>query len=364
VTDSVVLDPGVVRGRWHRPLADGRVECELCPRACRLRDGQRGFCFVRERRGEDIVLTAYGRATGFCVDPIEKKPLYHFHPGSAVLSFGTAGCNLGCKFCQNWETSRARAIDAMAEAVAPEQVAEAALETGCRSVAFTYNDPVVFAEFAIDAARACRARGIATVAVTAGYVSPTARRELFAVMDAANVDLKAFTPGFYERLCSGRLDPVLDTLRHVARDTDCWLEVTTLLIPGQNDAPDELARLAAFCVRELGPDVPLHFSAFHPDHRLRQLPPTPAATCQLARSIALAEGARHVYTGNVRDPAGQRTHCPSCGAVVIERDGYRLQRYRLRDDRCLGCGAPLAGRFRGGGPGDWDGSRRRVEVGP
>ncbi len=317
---------------------------------------------MRERRGDDVVLTSYGRATGFCVDPIEKKPLYHFFPGSAVLSFGTAGCNLGCRFCQNWESSRARAVDARTEPVSPERVAQLALDTRCPSVAFTYNDPVVFAEFAIDAARACHERGVATVAVTAGYVAPAARRELFAVMDAANVDLKAITPEFYERFCAGRLDPVLDTLRHLARETSCWLEVTTLLIPGQNDADAEIARLSAWCARELGPDVPLHFSAFHPDYRLLDVPRTPAATCARARQIALGEGLRHVYTGNVRDPGGQTTRCAACGAAVIERDGYALGRYRLRDGACLGCGAPLPGRFAaagvdGGGPG-----RRPVEI--
>jgi len=364
VPSTELLAPGVVRGRWHRTLADGRVECELCPRACRLRDGQRGFCFVRERRGDDIVLTSYGRATGFHVDPIEKKPLYHFHPGSPILSFGTAGCNLGCRYCQNWESSRARAVDARADPVTPEQVARMALDTRCDSVAFTYNDPVVFAEFAIDAARACRERGVAAVAVTAGYVAPAARRELFAVMDAANVDLKAITPEFYARLCAGRLDPVLDTLRHVARDTACWLEVTTLLIPGHNDADDEIARLSAWCVRELGPDVPLHFSAFHPDHRLLDVPRTPVATCVRARAIARREGARHVYTGNVRDPDGQTTHCAACGAAVIERDGYALGRLRLRDGACLGCGTPLPGRFLAEGAAPGDVRRRPRELLP
>ncbi|MBN2194058.1 MAG: AmmeMemoRadiSam system radical SAM enzyme [Polyangiaceae bacterium] len=345
-------------------LADGRVECELCPRACRLREGQRGFCFVRERRGNDIVLTSYGRATGFCVDPIEKKPLYHFYPGSAVLSFGTAGCNLGCKFCQNWASSRARAVDARTEPVSPERVAQAALDTHCRSVAFTYNDPVVFAEFAIDAARACRDRGVATVAVSAGYMNPPAREEFYAVMDAANIDLKAFTPEFYQRFCAARLEPVLETLRYVARETDCWLEVTTLLVPGHNDGPDEVARLAAWCARELGPTVPLHFSAFHPDYRLRDLPRTPAATCARARAIAIREGLDFVYTGNVYDPSGQSTHCPACGAIVIERDAFVLGRFRLQEGRCLGCGAPIAGRLSAAGNGCWGGRRRPVEIPP
>lgn len=317
-----------------------------------MREGQRGYCFVRQRQGEQLVLTHYGRLLGLVVDPIEKKPLYHLYPGTTALSLGTVGCNLGCRFCQNWSASRAREGEPGGGVLAsPEQVARAAIAAGCRSVAFTYNDPIVFAEYAIDAARAAREQGLATVAVTAGYVTPAARRDFFAAMDATNIDLKAITPDFYRRLCGARLEPVLDTLRYVARETSCWLEVTTLLIPGHNDSDDQLTRLSAWCARELGPEVPLHFSAFHPAHRLRELSRTPVATCQAAREIARREGLRHVYLGNVRDPEAQSTRCPACGGSLIERDGHRLRRHRLRDGACPDCGRPLVGRFDPAGEG-------------
>jgi len=309
---------------WHR-TGDGRIQCDVCPRECRLREGQRGFCFVRASEGGELVLTTYGRSSGFCVDPIEKKPLNHFLPGTPVLSFGTAGCNLGCKFCQNWDISKSREWDTLADAASPDTIAETAQRLGCRSVAFTYNDPVIFLEYAVDVADACHARGIKTVAVTGGYVSPGAREELFTHMDAANVDLKAFTEGFYEEVCTGRLQPVLETLEHVARETDVWLEITTLVIPGLNDSAEEIGALTAWIGDRLGRDVPLHFSAFHPDWKMRDRPPTPPATLTRAREIALAGGLRHVYTGNVHDTAGQSTYCAACGepcpGVFDERPG-------------------------------------------
>jgi pyruvate formate lyase activating enzyme len=346
---------------WH-PLPDGRVQCDVCPRACKLHDGQRGLCFVRERDGEGIVLTTWGRSSGFCVDPIEKKPLNHFLPGSAVLSFGTAGCNLACRFCQNWDISKAREQDVLADEATPEAIAAAAVRLGCRSVAFTYNDPVIFLEYAIDVARACRERGIAAVAVTAGYVCPEARRDLFAEVDAANVDLKAFSEDFYHQLTAGHLAPVLDTLRWIHDETDVWLEITTLLIPGHNDSDDEITRLCDWVVRELGPDVPLHFTAFHPDFRMRDVPPTPPATLTRARAIARRAGVRHAYTGNVHDPAGGRTWCHGCGGLLIERDGYVLGAYRLgADGRCAACGTRCAGRFEAE-PGTWGARRLPVRL--
>ena len=346
--------------RWWRPLDDGRIECVLCPRRCKLREGQRAFCFVRQRVGDAMVLTTYGRSTGFCVDPIEKKPLNHFLPGTSVLSFGTAGCNLGCKFCQNWETSTSRQVDALCDGASPAGIARTARDLGCSSVAFTYNDPVIFAEYAIDVADACRAEGVKAVAVTAGFVTAEARADFFAPMDAANVDLKGFTDRFYRETCSsglGGLRDVLDTLVFVKHETDVWLEVTTLLIPGLNDSDEELAAQCAWMRRELGPDVPLHFSAFHPDHKLRDRDWTPASTLARARRIGLDAGLHHVYTGNVHDPAGQSTYCPSCGTCVIERDGYELGAYRL-DPRgaCTSCATPIAGVF-AEHPGRW-GSRR------
>jgi pyruvate formate lyase activating enzyme len=340
---------------WHR-LADGRVQCDVCPRACRLHEGQRGFCFVRACEGGEVVLTTYGRSSGFCVDPIEKKPLNHFLPGTPVLSFGTAGCNLGCKFCQNWDISKSRETDTLADAASPAELAEAAVRLGCRSVAFTYNDPVIFLEYAVDVAVACRERGVKAVAVTAGYVSPGAREELFAHMDAANVDLKAFTEGFYEKTCAGHLQPVLDTLEYAVHETDVWIEITTLLVPGLNDSDAELDVLTRWVAERLGVDVPLHFSAFHPDWKLLDRPPTPPSTLARAREIALANGLRYVYTGNVHDPAGQSTYCHACGALLVERDWYELGAWNLVDGSCARCGEPCAGVFENR-PGTW-GSRR------
>ncbi|MCC7184515.1 MAG: AmmeMemoRadiSam system radical SAM enzyme, partial [Rhodocyclaceae bacterium] len=259
-------------GRWWHRLADGRIQCDLCPRDCKLRDGQRGACFVRQRLGDAMVLTTYGRSSGFCIDPIEKKPLNHFHPGSSTLSFGTAGCNLACKFCQNWDISKSQDMDRLMDAAAPEAIAEAAADHGCRSVAFTYNDPVIFAEYAMDVADACHARGLKTVAVTAGYLHERARREFFACMDAANVDLKAFSEDFYFKLTGAHLQPVLDTLTYLRHETDCWLELTTLLIPGMNDSVAELGAMCRWIATELGRDVPLHLTAFHPDYKLDTLP--------------------------------------------------------------------------------------------
>jgi pyruvate formate lyase activating enzyme len=343
---------------WHR-LDDGRVQCDVCPRACRLHDGQRGFCFVRACEGGEIVLTTYGRSSGFCIDPIEKKPLDHFLPGTSVLSFGTAGCNLGCKFCQNWDISKSRELDTLADAASPEALADAAVRLGCRSVAFTYNDPVIFLEYAIDVADACRERGVKAVAVTAGYVMPSAREELFAHMDAANVDLKAFTDGFYRGTCAGHLQPVLETLEYLVRETDVWVEVTTLLIPGLNDGDEELDGLTRWIADHLGPSVPLHFTAFHPDWKLRDRPPTPASTLSRARAIGLANGLRYVYTGNVHDRRGQSTYCHACGSLLIERDWYELGAWNLVDGCCTSCGEPCAGVFEER-PGRW--GARRVPV--
>jgi pyruvate formate lyase activating enzyme len=346
--------------RWWHALPDGRIQCDLCPRDCRLHEGQRGLCFVRAREGDAMVLTTYGRSSGFCIDPIEKKPLNHFLPGSSVLSFGTAGCNLACRFCQNWEISKSREMDRLMDRASPARIAALASESGCASVAFTYNDPVIFAEYAMDAADACRAAGVRTVAVTAGYVHDAPRREFFAKMDAANVDLKGFTEDFYFRQTGAHLAPVLETLRYVRHETDCWLELTTLLIPGLNDSDAELDALTRWVARELGPDVPMHFTAFHPDHRMTDVPATPSATLSRARGIALGNGLHHVYTGNVHDLDGGRTRCTGCGATLIERDWHAILRYGL-DERgaCPHCGTAMAGRF-ARGPGGF--GRRRIPV--
>jgi pyruvate formate lyase activating enzyme len=347
---------------WHR-LEDGRVQCDVCPRACKLRDGQRGLCFVRACEGGEVVLTTYGRSSGFCVDPIEKKPLNHFLPGSSVLSFGTAGCNLSCRFCQNWDISKSREIDTLADAASPERIADAAQALGCASVAFTYNDPVIFLEYAIDVADACRDRGIRAVAVTAGYICAEPRVEFYEHMDAANVDLKAFTEDFYAKTCAGHLQPVLETLEYLKHETQVWFEITNLLIPGHNDSDEELDAMTSWIADRLGPDVPVHFTAFHPDYKMLDTPPTPQATLSRARDIALANGIHHAYTGNVFDAGGQSTYCASCGERVIERDWYRLGGYRLTaHGHCLACGAEVAGVF-AGAPGSWGARRLPVRLG-
>ena len=344
---------------WHR-LDDGRIQCDVCPRACRLREGQRGLCFVRARVDDQIVLTSYGRSSGFCIDPVEKKPLNHFLPGSAVLSFGTAGCNLACKFCQNWDISKSREIDTLSDQASPQAVAATAERLGCRSVAFTYNDPVIFWEYAADIADACRERGIRTIAVTAGFMCPEPRREFYRHIDAANVDLKAFTQEFYHRVCAARLDDVLDTLRYLRHETRVWFEITTLLIPDHNDSDAEIDSETRWIAEELGPDVPLHFTAFHPDYKMRDVPPTPPSTLRRARAIALGNGLRYVYTGNVHDRDGGTTRCPGCGDAVVVRDWYDVRRYRLDGQgRCRSCGAELPGVY-DGEVGAW--GRRRLPI--
>ena len=349
-----------VPGRYWTPLADGRIQCDVCPRECKLQEGQRGLCFVRGRSGDRIVLTTYGRSSGYCIDPIEKKPLNHFLPGTPVLSFGTAGCNLTCKFCQNWDISKSREMDRLMDQAPPEVIAEAALDTGCRSVAYTYNDPVIFLEYAVDVAAACRARGVQNVAVSAGYVKEAARAELFAAMDAANIDLKGFTENFYAKLCTGGLAPVLDTLVYIKHETKVWLEITTLLIPGQNDSEAEIQAMTQWVMDKLGPDVPLHFSAFHPDYRMTDVQATPPATLMQARRIARENGLRYVYTGNIQDKEGGSTYCHACGACLIGRDWYELSDWNLTPDgKCRSCGTACAGVFEAK-PGNW--GRRRQPI--
>jgi pyruvate formate lyase activating enzyme len=355
-------DPSIVSTKyWHR-LEDGRVQCDVCPRYCKLHEGQRGFCFVRACQDNQVVLTTYGRSSGYCIDPIEKKPLNHFLPGTPVLSFGTAGCNLGCKFCQNWDISKSREIDTLSDAATPELIAKAAQQLGCRSVAFTYNDPVIFMEYAIDVAQACHAIGIKAVAVTAGEMCEEPRAEFYAHMDAANVDLKGFTEEFYHEVCAAHLQPVLDLLVYLKHHTQVWFEITTLLIPGANDSDAEIDAETKWIAEHLGPDVPLHFTAFHPDFRMRDKPPTPPATLTRARSIARANGLKYVYTGNVHDGDGGSTWCPDCGQRLIERDWYVLGEWNLTaDGRCQACGASIPGRFEHR-PGNWGARRTPVRL--
>lgn len=354
-------DEGLPVDYWHR-LDDGRIQCDLCPRFCKLREGQRGLCFVRGRAQDRMQLYTYGRSSGFCVDPIEKKPLNHFYPGTSVLSFGTAGCNLACKFCQNWDMSKSREMDTLASRAQPETLAAKAKSLGCQSVAFTYNDPVIFLEYADDTALACREVGVKNVAVTAGYLCDAPRERFFRYMDAANIDLKSFNQDFYKKLCGADLAPVLDTLRYLKQETQVWFEVTTLLIPGENDSEQEIHELSEWMMTELGPDVPLHFSAFHPDWKMKDLPPTPLQTLQKARQIALSKGLDYVYTGNVHDQEGDTTFCPNCSEALIQRDWYTLGEWHLnKRGQCAYCGHPIAGRF-DGAPGDWGARRLPVSI--
>lgn len=359
--DTVIEGDLFPARHWHA-LTDGRLQCDVCPRFCKLHPGQRGLCFVRARQDDAMVLTTYGRSSGFCIDPIEKKPLNHFLPGTPVFSFGTAGCNLTCKFCQNWDISKAREFDKLNSVASPAMIAQAARQLGCRSVAFTYNDPVIFLEYAVDAAIACHEAGLKTVAVTAGYITPQARGDLFQHIDAANVDLKAFSDSFYHDLCSGHLNDVLDTLVWLKHKTGVWVELTTLLIPGQNDSDAELDGLSRWVAAELGPDVPLHFSAFHPDWKMRDIPATPPETLTRARLIGMRNGLRYVYTGNVHDPAGGSTYCHACGSLLIGRDWYELNGWGLDDGGCCRkCGVPAAGVFEAT-PGDWGRKRQPVRF--
>ncbi len=359
---SLLSDGSRLGGWWHSDQEADRIVCDLCPRECHLKPGDRGFCFVRENRAGEMVLTTYGRSTGFCIDPIEKKPLHHFYPGTSVLSFGTAGCNLGCKFCQNHDISKAREIELLSEIASPQAIAQAALSHGCQSVAYTYNDPVIWAEYAMDTAKACRAVGLKSVAVTAGYITPQARAAFFQYFDAANVDLKGFTESFYQQLTLSHLQPVLDTLCWLKKETNVWFEITNLIIPRANDSPDELRRMCDWIVSALGDDIPVHFTAFHPDFRMLDRPRTPHETLLAAQAIARQQGIRYAYVGNVDDVEHQSTYCPQCGQLLIERNWYELGRYELLGSRCGGCGAEIAGHF-AAGPGTWGRRRQPVSIG-
>ena len=346
---------------WHA-LDDGRVQCDLCPRTCRLKPGQRGLCFVRKNEDNAVVLTSYGRSSGFCIDPIEKKPLNHFLPGSSVLSFGTAGCNLACKFCQNWDMSKSRELDTLMAAATPQHIARIAQQQGARSVAFTYNDPVIFLEYAIDTAIACRQLGVKTVAVTAGYICDQPRVEFFKYMDAVNVDLKAFTEHFYTHVTGSHLQPVLDTLIYIHQQTDCWLEITTLLIPDKNDTDQEIDAMTKWIAEHLGLNIPLHFSAFHPDWKMMDVPPTPPASLIRARQIAIDNGLNYVYTGNVHDTQGDTTHCAHCNAPLIVRDWYELKQWNLtKTGHCPECGTACHGVFEAQ-PGNWGSKRLPIQM--
>ena len=331
---------------WHK-LAQGKIQCDLCPQACQLNEGQRGICFVRMRQNDQMVLTTYGRSSGFAIDPIEKKPLNHFLPGSRVYSFGTAGCNLLCKFCQNWDISKARADDVLAASATPASIAQTAKTQRCQSVAFTYNEPTIFFEYALEVAKECRKLGIKTVAVTNGYICAEPRAEFFSYIDAANVDLKAFTEKFYKDIIGAHLQPVLDTLIYLKNQTDVWLEITNLLIPQENDSAAAIDAATKWIKASLGADVPLHFTAFHPAWKMLDKATTSLTTLVQARDIARKNGLHYVYTGNVYHLEGAKTFCHSCQQCVIARAGYTITAYNLDNKGCcLFCGTKCAGVFK------------------
>jgi pyruvate formate lyase activating enzyme len=361
MTEFVTAD--TVKTRFWHLLDDGRVQCDACPRFCKLHEGQRGLCFVRQNLDTQVVMTSYGRSSGFAIDPIEKKPLNHFLPGTPVFSFGTAGCNLACKFCQNWDISKSREMDTLMSKASPEAIARTALEQGCASVAYTYNDPVIFHEYAIDTAQACRSLGLKSVAVSAGYVTPEPRAEFYQWMDAANIDLKAFTERFYHQITGGHLQPVLDTLKYIKHETSVWLELTTLIIPDENDSEAEIEAMTQWVVENLGPDVPMHFTAFHPDWKMLDKPPTPRHSLHKARQIAINNGVRYAYVGNVHDKLAESTYCHGCGQLLIGRDWYELSEWNLdATGNCKFCGTKCAGVF-ADKPGTWGAKRFSVPMG-
>lgn len=358
---SFITEDCVKTRYWHK-LEDGRVQCDLCPRFCKLHEGQRGLCFIRQNLNQQVVMTSYGRSSGFAIDPIEKKPLNHFYPGSAVLSFGTAGCNLACKFCQNWDISKSREMDKLMSKASPDAIAKAAEQNQCKSVAYTYNDPVIFHEYAIDTAQACKALGIKSVAVSAGYVCEQPRAEFYRHMDAANIDLKAFSEKFYHQITGSHLQAVLETLQYIKHETSVWLELTTLIIPGENDSEAELEAMTQWVVEHLGPDVPMHFSAFHPDWKMQDKPATPLDSLLQARNIAIKNGVHYAYVGNVHDKAADSTYCHHCGKLLIGRDWYQLSEWNLdADGACTNCATPCSGHF-DENPGQWGARRCAIKI--
>lgn len=349
-------------GRYWEKIGENQVQCNVCPRHCKMHEGQRGFCFVRQNIDNQVILTTYGRSSGFCIDPIEKKPLNHFYPGTSILSFGTAGCNLGCKFCQNWDISKAKKMDRLMNQASPEKIARVAYDNKCKSVAFTYNDPVIFLEYAIDTAKKCHELDIKTVAVTAGYITKQARGEFFKHLDATNIDLKAFTQHFYRKLCFADLDDVLSTIKYVHDETDVWMEITNLIIPENNDDMEEFKRMSNWILENVGDQVPIHFSAFHPDYKMLELPRTSTHTLSKARAVARQMGLKYVYTGNVHDQDGDTTYCGGCGAELIVRDWYDLKSYKMNMNKCSKCSHVVPGYFNDK-PGNWGKKRVRIKMG-
>jgi len=331
--------------RWWEAEASGRVHCFLCPRHCHIHSGQAGFCFIRVNQGGKLYSLGYGSPAALQVDPIEKKPLNHFLPGTRVFSMGTAGCNMGCFFCQNWDISKSRHDQVHSQLVSPEDVPLLALQHGCDSIAFTYNEPTIWGEYVIDICREARKHGLKTVMVTNGYITYEAFHDIYDHIDAANVDLKAFTETFYGKITLTHLQPVLETLEWLKKETPVWFELTNLMIPGLNDDPAETRKLAEWVLEHLGPDVPLHFTAFHPDFKLRDKPKTPPETLHRARAIALEMGLHYVYEGNIYSDSAN-THCSNCKALLIRRSWHDVLENRMKDGACSECGFAI--------PGVWD----------
>ncbi len=331
--------------KWWEQAPNGKLLCTLCPRYCTIGEGQAGFCFIRQNIGGRLYSVGYGRPTGFAIDPIEKKPLNHFLPGSEILSFGTAGCNLGCKFCQNWTTSKARIETNNSIYASPEDIIRIAKKYKAPSIAYTYNDPVIFGEYVIDVSKIARQNGINNVMVTAGYIDKNARKDVFRYIDAANVDLKAFTEKFYHNLTFSHIADVLDTLIWLKNETGIWIEITNLIIPEENDSNGEIRKMCDWIVENLGDEVPVHFTAFHPDFKMIDKPGTPQATLRKARSIAKSQGIKFSYTGNVHDIDGQTTYCPDCNSELISRNWHSVISNNLRAGHCCNCGLKIAGKF-------------------
>jgi len=343
--NAIVNSTTMVEAKWWEPSEKGKLLCTLCPRYCKIGEGQPGFCYIRQNYGGKLFTLGYGKPTGFAIDPIEKKPLNHFLPGTKVLSFGTAGCNLGCKFCQNWSISKAKLDDLNAINAEPKDVIALAKKYDSPSIAYTYNDPTIFGEYVIDISRLTKEEGLKSVMVTAGYIDKEARKDVYKYIDAANVDLKAFTEEFYWRKTFSHLGDVLDTLIWLRNETDVWIEITTLLIPDENDSEAEIKAECAWILKNLGEWVPLHFTAFHPDFKMMDKEKTPEATLTKARNIALSMGIKYCYVGNVYNTEGQTTYCPNCNTKLIKRNWHSVLTDNVINGKCGNCGTTIHGVF-------------------
>ena len=331
---------------YQNILKDDKIQCTVCPRECVLSAGQEGFCHVRKNSEGKITLASYGYNTGLAIDPVEKKPLYQFYPASPVLSFGTLGCNMGCLFCQNWQTTKTKADIRLLNKTSPDEIVRIAKNYNCKSVAFTYNDPIIFFEYAIDTAKLCREEGIKTIAVTSGFMNPEPAKEFFKYMDGANIDLKGFSEQFYKKNCLAHIEPVLNTIKYAVNETDCWVELTTMLIEGENDSDEMIKHECEWILTNLGDCVPLHFSAFFPRYKFSGRKHTELSTLLRAYSIAKEAGLKYVYTGNLTNTETSATYCKSCNRPVIVRNGYELIEYNLSEEgKCIFCNTVCDGRY-------------------